>query len=131
MKRLLDAINEIDTRIAVAITNGFGTMWAFWVCCLWSAAPALPALVHCQPFFLYWSNAVQLAALPALAVGQKILGRAFDVMMARMYKYVESEFKIVKRVQREQHAMHRETHRSLARLEAALEELKKVNGQGS
>jgi hypothetical protein len=49
-------------------------MWAFYA---FTAYGLLPLLIpSAQDRLLYWSNVIQLIALPLLMVGQTVLGRA-------------------------------------------------------
>jgi hypothetical protein len=66
----------LNERIAVHATKVFGTMWAFYVLTLYGLLPL--AFPNAQDRLLYWSNVIQLVALPLLMVGQNVLGRAAE-----------------------------------------------------
>ncbi|TQF04749.1 hypothetical protein E6W39_24150 [Kitasatospora acidiphila] len=68
--------SKFNERLAVRATRSFGTMWAFYVFTAYGLLPLLfPKAINS---LLYWSNVVQLVALPLLAVGQSVLGRAAE-----------------------------------------------------
>ncbi|MET8627923.1 hypothetical protein ABZW30_29990 [Kitasatospora sp. NPDC004669] len=69
-------MTRINERVAVAATRGFGTMWACYALIVFSLLPLI--LPDQQAQLLYWSNCVQLVALPLLMVGQQVLGRAAE-----------------------------------------------------
>jgi uncharacterized membrane protein len=90
-------------RLAVFITNMFGSMWAFYVLVVWMFGWMLLAslgigLFSKDPypfvFLLFLSNLVQLFALPILAVGQQVLSRASDKQAEQTYKDAEAILKI-------------------------------------
>jgi hypothetical protein len=69
----LSKINEI---IAEKATDWFGTMWCTYIFIVYGLLPLLiPAYIE---KLLYWSNCVQLVALPLLMVGQNIKGRSAE-----------------------------------------------------
>ncbi|MFF4403576.1 hypothetical protein [Streptomyces sp. NPDC001404] len=62
--------NESFARRATLV---FGTVWMFYLLTAYGLLPLLlPAAIN---QLLYWSNCVQLIALPLLMVGTNILGR--------------------------------------------------------
>jgi uncharacterized membrane protein len=86
-------------RLAVFITNKFGSMWAFYVLVIWmfgwmTLATLGVGLFRNDPypftFLLFLSNLVQLFALPILAVGQQVLSRASDKQAEQTYKDAEA-----------------------------------------
>jgi uncharacterized membrane protein len=90
-------------RLAVFITNKFGSMWAFYVLVLWMFGWMIFATVgfgifsqdpYPFVFLLFLSNLVQLFALPILAVGQQVLSRASDKQAAQTFKDAEAILKI-------------------------------------
>lgn len=86
-------------RLAVFITNKFGSMGAFYVLVIWMFGWMILAtagfwLFGKDPypftFLLFLSNLVQLFALPILAVGQQVLSRASDKQAEQTYKDAEA-----------------------------------------
>jgi hypothetical protein len=69
-------ITRCNERLAVLMTRGFGTMWAFYGFTMYGLLPLL--FPSAQDRLLYWSNVIQLVALPLLMVGQNVLGRATE-----------------------------------------------------
>jgi uncharacterized membrane protein len=96
-------------RLAVLITNAFGTMWAFYALMLWMFGWMVLAtlgvgLFRNDPypftFLLFLSNLVQLFALPILAVGQQVLSRASDKQAEQTYKDAEAILRLQDEVHR-------------------------------
>lgn len=75
---------KFNTRVALAITFGFGSMWAFYILMAWqlgwiawqTTAGQNPHIIISDPypftFCLFLSNLIQLWALPAIMVGQNV-----------------------------------------------------------
>lgn len=72
MGTLRDRYRQFNTALAVRATAWFGTMGAFYLLFLYGLLPLV--LPRDTVTFLYWSNVIQLVALPLLAVGQQIQG---------------------------------------------------------
>ena len=96
-------------RLAVFITNKFGSMWAFYVLVIWmfgwmALATLGVGIFNKDPypfvFLLFLSNLVQLFALPILAVGQQVLSRASDKQAEQTYKDAEAILKLQDEVHR-------------------------------
>ena len=75
MRRFLKKIKKYDERLAAWGTKAFGTMLVFWLCFFYGLLPLVPALHKHEADLLYWSNWVQLWALPLLMVGNIVLSR--------------------------------------------------------
>lgn len=83
-----------NERLAVQATRAFGTMWAFYVLTCYGLLPLLfPTAINA---LLYWSNVVQLIALPLLAVGQAVLGRAAERRADETHDTVMEELAIAR-----------------------------------
>jgi uncharacterized membrane protein len=96
-------------RLAVFITNKFGSMWAFYILVIWmfgwmALATLGVGLFSKDPypfvFLLFLSNLVQLFALPILAVGQQVLSRASDKQAEQTYKDAEAILKLQDEIHR-------------------------------
>ena len=96
-------------RLAVFITNKFGSMGAFYVLVIWMFGWMLLATIGFSyfskdpypfTFLLFLSNLVQLFALPILAVGQQVLSRASDKQAEQTFKDAEALLKIQDEVHR-------------------------------
>jgi uncharacterized membrane protein len=83
-----------NTRLAVLITKGFGSVWAFYTLIGWMLGWMLLSTRHVGPFgadpypfvfLLFLSNLVQLWALPVLAVGQTVLGQHGELLAEEQY----------------------------------------------
>jgi hypothetical protein len=86
-----DRFNE---HLAVRATKAFGTMWAFYVFTAYGLLPLLfPQAINT---LLYWSNVVQLVALPLLAVGQAVLGRAAERQAKETHDAVLEELQLLR-----------------------------------
>lgn len=70
----MSRIRDVNERIAVWATRGFGSMWMTYLFFSYGFIPVIfPATMTA---LLYWSNTVQLWSLPLIAVGTSVLGRA-------------------------------------------------------
>ena len=94
LQRFELAAAGINTKIAVAITKAFGSIWAFYVLIAWmliwmALSGAGFWLFAKDPypyqFLLFLSNLVQLWALPVIAVGQHVLGRKQELHSDEAY----------------------------------------------
>ncbi|WP_051966890.1 hypothetical protein [Kitasatospora mediocidica] len=72
----MSRLSVLDDTLAARATRAFGSMPAFYLLTLYGLLPL--ALPSAQTTLLYWSNCVQLIALPLLMVGQNVLGRAAE-----------------------------------------------------
>jgi uncharacterized membrane protein len=103
-------------RLAMAITHGFGSMWAFYVLVLWMVGWMVLASLGFSifkfdqypfTFLLFLSNLVQLWALPVLAVGQQVLSRASDKQALQTYQDAEAVLHLTDEI----HKLTKEIHR--------------------
>ncbi|WP_134667833.1 hypothetical protein [Amycolatopsis sp. CFH S0078] len=69
-------MRRFNEWLAVRGTGAFGTMWAFYVFTVYGLLPVLFPAARDQ--LLYWSNVIQLVALPLIMVGQVVQGRAAE-----------------------------------------------------
>jgi hypothetical protein len=72
----MSRITALNERLAVLATRSFGTMWVFYLLTIYGLLPLL--FPQAQDRLLYWSNVIQLVALPLLMVGQNVLGRGAE-----------------------------------------------------
>ncbi len=89
----------LNGRLAVLITNKFGSMGTFYLLVIWmfgwmTLATLGIGILRKDPypftFLLFLSNLVQLFALPILAVGQQVLSRASDKQAEQTFKDAET-----------------------------------------
>jgi hypothetical protein len=66
-------ISEWNERAAVFGVLVFGSMICFWAFVIFCLLPLIPALAPHLPVLLFISNSFQLALLPLLMVGQRIV----------------------------------------------------------
>ena len=103
--------NELsfNGRLAVWITNKFGSMGMFYILLIWMFGWMILATVGFSyfkedpypfTFLLFLSNLVQLFALPILAVGQQVLSRSSDKQAEQTYKDAEAILKLQDEVHR-------------------------------
>ena len=99
----------INGRLALFITNKFGSMGAFYLLVIWmfgwmALATIGFGLFKKDPypftFLLFLSNLVQLFALPILAVGQQVLSRASDKQAQQTFKDAEAILELQDEVHR-------------------------------
>ncbi|WP_408736859.1 hypothetical protein [Acetobacter sacchari] len=70
------AVVRFNDWLAVRMTVIFGSIWCVYAFTVFSLIPMVAP--GCQNTLLYISNAIQLIALPALAVGSAILARSSE-----------------------------------------------------
>ena len=70
------SVARFNEWLAARGTRAFGTMWAFYVFTVYGLLPVVDPAHQVQ--YLLYSNALQLVALPLLAVGAVVLGRATE-----------------------------------------------------
>lgn len=87
-------VHHANDWVAIHITKVFGTMWAFYVALIYGLSPIL--FPSCIEKILYWSNFIQLIALPVLAVGTNILGKSSERRAKQTHDAVMEELKILK-----------------------------------
>ncbi len=90
----MSRIARFNESLATRATIAFGTMWAFY---LFAAYGLLPLLFpRAITTLLYWSNVVQLVALPLLAVGAQVLGRAAEQRALETHDAVMEELRLAR-----------------------------------
>lgn len=72
----MNKITAFNDLFASKSTLAFSSMWAFYVFLVYGITPIF--FPKYQNDLLYWSNVVQLIALPLLAVGQRVLSQKHD-----------------------------------------------------
>jgi hypothetical protein len=85
-------VTRINTRAAVIVTRGVGTMWCAYAFCL-LAFYGLPAGLHNGAAgFVQWASSqfIQLVLLPIIIVGAAVLAEATDRMNKRQFDDVEA-----------------------------------------
>lgn len=87
-------MTRINDKIAVGLTLACGTMWMFYSFVLLSFVPFLAP--SSQNIILFISNAIQLAFLPLLLVGQNILGRNAETRAEADHEAIMSELEEIK-----------------------------------
>lgn len=88
---------NLNDRLAVLITKGFGSMAMLYVLMAWMGIWMVLASLgfwlfaadrYPFPFLLFCSNLVQLWALPVLAVGNNVLNRRTELQAEAQFKDV-------------------------------------------
>lgn len=99
----------LNGRLAVFITNKFGSMGTFYFLVAWMFGWMILATLglgifqkdpYPFTFLLFLSNLVQLFALPILAVGQQVLSRASDKQAEQTFKDAETILELQDEVHR-------------------------------
>lgn len=88
------SVRRFNEWFAVHATRTFGTMWAFYLLLVYGMLPLL--FPSALTTLLYWSNCVQLVALPLLAVGQGVLGRAAERQARETHDAVLEELQLLR-----------------------------------
>lgn len=91
--KIVRIISRFNTNMALWITRAVGTVWAFYVF-NGIALVSLPAAIktHDPQPIINWvsSNWLQLILLPAVLVGQALLGKAADARAEQVYQDAEA-----------------------------------------
>lgn len=85
-------VARFNTRAAVLVTRGAGTMWCAYAFCV-LAFYGFPAALHGGPAgFVQWASSqlIQLVLLPIILVGSAVLAEASDRMAKRQFDDVEA-----------------------------------------
>lgn len=93
-KKVSKKINNLNELIAIKITNLFGSMWTAYIFIIYGLSPLLfPSHLN---EILYWSNFIQLWALPLIMTGQNILGRSTEQRIKETHDIVMTELNLLK-----------------------------------
>lgn len=78
----MNKVTAFNDLFASKSTIAFSSIWAFYVFLIYGLMPIF--FPQYQNDLLYWSNVMQLIALPLLAVGQRVLSQKHDVQSERI-----------------------------------------------
>jgi uncharacterized membrane protein len=105
--RVRDQYVGVNGRIAAVITQGVGSMWAFYAATLFQLgwiALALLGVIRFDPypfaFLLFLSSLAQLILMFVIMVGQGVLGRAGDQRSEQTFRDAEAILHECRRLQR-------------------------------
>ena len=105
---------NLNERIATNATKYFGSMWTFWIFCIWAFIPLIPALEVYKETILYISSGfIQLAALPLIMVGQDIMGRTAEIRSQEDHEMIKEQYQNIKEMLEEIKKLHHHTHEML------------------
>lgn len=105
---------DINEKIAIKFTKYFGSMWTFWIFCIWAFIPLIPALEVYKETILYISSGfIQLAALPLIMVGQDIMGRTAEIRSQEDHEMIKEQYQNIKEMLEEIKKLHHHTHEML------------------
>lgn len=92
---MIQILKALNRWIIVKVSHAFSTNACVWIFVIYGLLPLLRIFRPYQDTFLYWSNYVQLVALPLLAVGQKLMaqqmGREAKLFKAEMRATITNE----------------------------------------
>lgn len=72
---MIQILKALNRWLIVKVSYAFSTNACVWIFVIYGLLPLLRIFRPHQDTFLYWSNYVQLVALPLLAVGQKLMAQ--------------------------------------------------------
>lgn len=81
-------------KLALSSTRCLGTIWCFYAFALFGLVPLIDP--EHQATYLYWSNVVQLVALPLIAVGTNVLSRSTRQRDQETHEAVLAELAIIR-----------------------------------
>src|SRR5262249_53343681 len=93
----------VNTRIAVALTKGVGTMWtaySFAVLAIVGLLAILGLLPPLVALLVVWASQtfIQLVMLPILSVGQNVLGRHAELMADEQFNTTMNSYHAVEEI---------------------------------
>lgn len=90
--KLADGHHGINGRIAVALTDGVGTMWCAYLFGLLALVSLPDALKAGKPAIVSWiaQTFLQLVLLSVIMVGQRVAGEASDKRSEQTYQDAEA-----------------------------------------
>lgn len=80
-------VNTVNEQIGLRLTLIVGTMWITYLFFLYGFTPLFAPDLRSS--LLYWSNTLQLWLLPAIMVGQNVIGRIAERQARRQYEMIE------------------------------------------
>lgn len=92
-------MKKLNKWLGVKITIAFSTMWAFYMFVAYGLIPLI--WPQYQDKILYWSNFLQLIALPALAVGAAVLSEKAEQREQETHDAVMNELSEIKSMHEE------------------------------
>jgi len=96
VKKLHNRIKHFNDYLAVKGTKIFGSMWLCYLFFLYGFAPLL--WPDQETSLLYWSNTIQLWALPLIIVGTNLLDKASERRSQQTYTMVKEELAILRKL---------------------------------
>jgi hypothetical protein len=87
---------RFNEALAVKGTMLFGSMWTFYLFTAYGLLGAFPCFAGYKDALLYWSNWIQLWALPLLMVGGIVLNRATERRAEQDHEVILKEFDLIK-----------------------------------
>ena len=92
-------MKNFNDWLAVKSTLAFGTMWTTYLFIAYGLLPIW--FSNKREVILYWSNFIQLFALPLLMVGTNLLGRSAEKRSKETHDAVIRELKEIKEEHKE------------------------------
>jgi len=114
--RFSRVVSKINDWIAIRSTLVFGSMWLTYAFFLYGFLPIV--FPSEQVTILYWSNTIQLWALPLLLVGTNLLGRAAEIRAKQDHQILLAQFEDLKQ-------RHKDFQEEQRLLRAIIEKLEK------
>ena len=94
MSKLKTKIKRFNDWIAINVTKIFGTMWLTYIFFIFGFVPVF--CPETETWCLYWSNTIQLWALPLLMVGTNLLDKFSERRAQKQYQMIKEELDILK-----------------------------------
>jgi len=119
---------NLNGKIAIALTNGVGTMWCAYAFAI-LALIALPTALHNGTFaIIQWTSQtfIQLVMLSVIMVGQNLLGAASDRRAEDTYKDADATFHEAQQIQQHLDVQDKALADNLARLERVMQALREA-----
>jgi hypothetical protein len=99
-------LKRFNELLALNITKAVCTMWAFYVFVLYGLTPII--VPQYTDKILYWSNFFQLIFLPAITIGQAVLGKSAEKQAQETHDAVMVELDEIKEILSILHSQNKE-----------------------
>lgn len=107
-------MKNFNELFAIKATRLFGSMYTFWLFCIWAFLPLIPFFSNFKNLILYISSGfIQLVALPLILVGQELLGRNAEERAVKDHQILNEQYKNILMMMDDLKHLHKDTHKLL------------------
>ena len=116
----MNITKRFNEKLSVVGTKLFSSIWTFYIFFIWGLLAFLPIKQDWKNIILLISSAwIQLWALPLIAVGSAVLGKASEKRAEQDHKMIKLEFDLMK----QEFAEQKEALETARRIETKIDQL--------